>query len=123
VSSPPVSSDIGFQLSNFQAVALDLYLVKPNLCARCMCSPVRYQAVAVLVQLQFLPMQLLLIRAQISHGACLSKAKRTYGKGYCESQGEHSAHDRPSPLRGNLLRDFNSEIAQTQNSFWKNVKA
>jgi hypothetical protein len=64
-SGPPVSSDIRLQLFDFQAVAFDLHLVKPDLYARCMAAAIQGQTVAVLVQLEFLPMQPLLIRAKV----------------------------------------------------------
>jgi hypothetical protein len=79
-SGPPVSSDIRFQLLDFQSIALDLHLIKPDLCTRCMVAAIQCQTVAVLVQLEFLPMQPLLIRAEIRHGACLGKTKLTYGE-------------------------------------------
>jgi hypothetical protein len=49
MSSAPVSSYVSFQLPDLQPILFDLQLVKPNLCAPCMCSPIRHQVIAVLV--------------------------------------------------------------------------
>jgi len=97
--SPPVSSDVCFQLPDFQPITLDLHLVKPNLCARHMCSPIRHQVVAVQVQLHLMALQSLLIGAEVRHGTCLSRRECAYGKGRCKNQKEHSAHDGLSPER------------------------
>ncbi|MGZ4844433.1 MAG: hypothetical protein ACXVJ2_03965 [Candidatus Angelobacter sp.] len=59
-------------MSDFQSITLDLHLVKPNLCARGMRSPVKHQAIAIPVQLEFLAAQPLLIGTEIGHRTRLS---------------------------------------------------